>query len=85
MRLGGTKWEGAGLDAETSNGPVTVSVPATYSAHLVTGTVNGPIQFDIPVTLQGRIGRRIETDIGSGGAPVRAVTTNGPLSVSQGT
>ena len=85
VRLGGAKWEGAGLDAETSNGPVTISVPASYSAHLVTGTVNGPIQLDIPVTLQGRIGRRIETDLGSGGAPVRAVTTNGPLIVSRGT
>ena len=77
--------EGAGLDAETSNGPVMLSVPAAYSAHLVTGTINGPVQIEIPLTLQGRIGRRIETDIGSGGAPVRAVTTNGPLVVSRGT
>lgn len=85
VRLGGAKWEGAGLDAETSNGPVTISVPASYSAHLVAGTVNGPFMLDIPMTLQGRIGRRIETDLGSGGAPVRAVTTNGPLIVRRGT
>ena len=71
--------------AETSNGPVMISVPPSYSAHLVTGTVNGPMQLDIPLTLQGRIGRRIETDLGSGGASVRAVTTNGPLVVSRGT
>ena len=84
VRLAGTTWEGAGLDAETSNGPVVLSVPDAYSAHLVTGTVNGPMQLDIPITLQGRIGRRIETDLGSGGATVRAVTTNGPLIVSRG-
>jgi hypothetical protein len=84
VTLGGSKWEGAGLDAETSNGPVVLTVPASYSAHLVTGTVNGPVQIDIPMTLQGRIGRRIETDLGSGGAQVRAVTTNGPLVVSRG-
>jgi hypothetical protein len=84
VRLGGTKWEGAGLDAETSNGPVMLSVPGSYSAHLVAGTVNGPMELDIPITLQGKIGRRIETDLGSGGAPVRAVTTNGPLVVRRG-
>jgi hypothetical protein len=84
VSLSGKRWEGAGLDAETSNGPVTLSVPASYSAHLVTGTVNGPLQLGIPITLQGRIGRRIETDIGSGGPTVRAVTTNGPLTVEQG-
>ena len=82
--LSGTRWEGAGLDAETSNGPVMLMVPASYSAHLVTGTRNGPMQLGFPLTVQGRIGRHIETDIGSGGATVRAVTTNGPLVVEQG-
>lgn len=84
VTLDGARWEGAGLDAETSNGPVNISVPASYSAHLVAGTVNGPMQIDLPITVQGRIGRRIETDLGSGGAQIRAVTTNGPLVVSRG-
>jgi hypothetical protein len=77
--LVGTKWEGAGLDAETVNGPVNLRVPDGYSARLETGTQNGPMRVGFPVTVQGRIGRRVETTLGSGGALVRAVTTNGPV------
>jgi DUF4097 and DUF4098 domain-containing protein YvlB len=83
VSLTGSRWDGAGLDAETSNGPVSIVIPENYSAHLVTGTVNGPMRINFPMTLQGRIGRRLETDLGSGGPTVRAVTTNGPLTVSQ--
>jgi len=82
ITLGGTHWDGAGLDAETQNGPVDLSVPAQYAAHLETSTVNGPMQIDFPITLQGRIDpRRIAIDLGGGGSPVRVVTTNGPVSV----
>lgn len=80
--LHGRSWEGTGLDAETTNGPVELSVPEGYSARLETGTVNGPMDLDIPVTLQGRINRRrITTTLGSGGPPVRAITTNGPVTI----
>ena len=83
VALTGTRWEGEGLDAETVNGPVTLSVPEGYSAQLETGTVNGPMSVDFPltVTIQGRISHRINTTLGSGGARVRVVTTNGPLSI----
>lgn len=82
VHLDGAKWDGRGLDSETSNGPVELTIPANYSAHLETGTVNGPMSFDFPITLQGRFnGRTIETDIGTGGPTVRARTTNGPLTV----
>lgn len=82
--LAGTTWEGAGLDAETSNGPVALTIPDGYSAKLETGTVNGPMQIGFPITVQGRIGRRVETTLGNGGATVRAVTTNGPVVVRKG-
>jgi hypothetical protein len=83
--LTGTRWEGAGLDAETRNGPLTIRIPEGYSAELETGTVNGPldVSFPLTVTLQGRVPRRIRTTMGSGGAPVRAVTTNGPASIQR--
>jgi DUF4097 and DUF4098 domain-containing protein YvlB len=79
--LAGDRWEGTGLDAETVNGPVTLSIPQNYSARLETGTVNGPMSVDFPmtVTIQGRLTQRLNTTLGSGGAPVRVVTTNGPL------
>lgn len=81
--LTGSRWEGAGLDAEASNGPATLSIPARYSARLETGTTNGPMVLDYPMTLQGRIDRHITTTLGDGGPTVRVVTTNGPLRVRQ--
>jgi hypothetical protein len=82
VSLTGVRWDGAGLDAETSNGPVRLSIPASYSARLETGTVNGPMSIDFPIVMQGRISmRRITTDLGQGGVPIRVVTTNGPVVV----
>jgi DUF4097 and DUF4098 domain-containing protein YvlB len=82
ITLQGDRWDGTGLDGETENGPVVLTLPARYSAHLETGTVNGPMRLDIPVTIQGHVDfHRISTDIGSGGPTVRAVTTNGPVTV----
>jgi hypothetical protein len=81
VELSGTTWEGRGLDAETQNGPVSVTIPDGYAARLETGSLNGPMRVGIPITVQGRIGRRIETTLGAGGPTVRAVTTNGPVTV----
>ncbi|MFI5207289.1 MAG: hypothetical protein ACHQX4_04640 [Gemmatimonadales bacterium] len=82
VSLQGSRWDGAGLDAETQNGPLTVEVPDGYNAAFETGTINGPMEIDFPVTVQGRIGtgaqRHLTTTLGSGGPPVRVVTTNGP-------
>ena len=81
--LTGDHWEGAGLDAETTNGPVNVAIPDGYSARLELGTLNGPfsVAFPLTITVQGRLGRRITTTLGAGGAPVRVVTTNGPVDI----
>jgi hypothetical protein len=81
VELDGDRWRGPGLDLQTTNGPVNLTIPDGYSAHLETGTVNGGMRIDFPVTLQGNIGRRITTDLGNGGAPIRAVTTNGPVNI----
>lgn len=84
VTLSGAKWDGAGLDGETQNGPVTLAIPSGYAAHLETGTVNGPMSIDFPITVQGRISRHnIETDLNGGGPTIRAVTTNGPLTVQR--
>jgi hypothetical protein len=61
---------------------VKLDIPEGYAAHLVTGTVNGPMRSDFPITLKGDISaERISIDIGGGGPTVRAVTTNGPLTL----
>jgi hypothetical protein len=84
IALTGQRWSGTGLDAETENGPVVLTVPRDYAAHLETGTVNGPMNVDLPITVQGHINlRHFSTDIGGGGPTVRAVTTNGPVSVQR--
>ena len=79
--LEGDRWRGTGLDLRTTNGPVNLDIPDGYSARLETGTVNGGMRIDFPVTLQGVIGRRISTQLGNGGAPIRAITTNGPVEI----
>ncbi|MBC7790785.1 MAG: hypothetical protein H7Z74_12625 [Anaerolineae bacterium] len=84
IELSGAKWDGAGLDAETRNGPVILTIPESYSAQLETGTVNGPMTLGFPLTLSGRINRRISTTLGQGGPTVRAVTTNGPVTLKKG-
>jgi hypothetical protein len=81
VQLTGTKWDGTGLDAETRNGSVRLAVPEQYSAQLETGTVNGSIRTDIPVTLSGRISRQLSIPLGGGGRPIRAMTTNGSVSI----
>jgi DUF4097 and DUF4098 domain-containing protein YvlB len=81
ISLSGTRWEGSGLEARTSNGPLTINVPEGYNAHLEAGTTNGPVSLGFPITVVGRITRDISTDLGSGGATIRATTTNGPLSI----
>jgi hypothetical protein len=83
VRLTGTHWEGTGLDAETQNGGVRLVVPEGYSARLTTGTVNGGIRTDVPITVSGRISRQFSLTLGSGGAPVRATTTNGGVIIER--
>lgn len=79
----GDHWNGRGLDLNTTNGGVVLTVPRNYNADLETGTVNGGMNIDFPVTLQGRINRRISTKLGNGGAMIRAITTNGSVSIRE--
>jgi hypothetical protein len=85
VNLGGSEWDGEGLDVTTTNGGVHLEIPAGYNAHLETGTVNGGIHSDVPVTTgrrRGHVGGRIEADLGRGGRPLRLETTNGGLHVN---
>ena len=77
IELSGDRWDGESLDVSTTNGGVIMSVPENYSAHLQTGTVNGGISVDFPVNVQGRLTKQVAFDLGSGGATIKAMTTNG--------
>ncbi len=75
--LNGDRWDGTGLDVETHNGGVNLTIPSNYSAELETGTTNGRLRVDFPITVQGLLNKQIHTTIGGGGPRIRAITTNG--------
>ena len=85
IELSGDRWEGESLDVSTTNGGVVMSVPENYSANLQTGTVNGSVSTDFPITVQGRINKQIALNLGSGGATVKAMTTNGGVHLKRRT
>ena len=79
--LKGDQWDGVGLDVETHNGGIRLALPASYSAELEAGTTNGRVTIDFPVTVHGNIGRHFTTTLGAGGAKLRAITTNGGVTI----
>ncbi len=81
--LTGNSWQGQGLDLRTMNGGVDLLIPRGYNARLETGTTNGGMRVDFPITVQGLVGKRIQTQLGSGGPVVRAITTNGGVRIRQ--
>lgn len=85
IELDGDRWDGEEMDVSTTNGGIIMNVPENYSAHLVTGTVNGGLNIEFPVTVQGRISRELAVNLGSGGATVRAMTTNGGVKIKRQT
>ena len=83
VELAGSKWDGAGLDAETQNGSVRMGIPSNYAAQIETGTVNGRMNTDFPITVQGRIGRHLSLPLNGGGTTLRVSTTNGSVSLTR--
>jgi DUF4097 and DUF4098 domain-containing protein YvlB len=81
--VSGDHWDGSGLDVETRNGGIRLNLPKGFSAELEAGTTHGRLNIDFPMTVQGRIGRHLETTLGSGGPKVRAITTNGGVTIRE--
>jgi len=84
IALGGTQWEGKGLDVETTNGGIEWKLPPAYSAQFFTSTDLGNIHSGLPVTKSGFMHKEVTANLGKGGAPVKAVTTNGGITLDQG-
>jgi hypothetical protein len=89
--LSGMSWKGTGLDLQTTNGGVNLTLPENYAAHIETGTVNGGFSSDFPSLAVEKAtdeyGRRqratkISTDLNGGGATVRVITTNGGVRIN---
>ena len=84
IRLSGSQWEGSGLDVETVNGSIKWEVPVDYSAQLLTSTTNGSLKTTLPQSDPKSHKHEIKTVLGKGGQSVKAVTTNGSVTVKQG-
>jgi hypothetical protein len=94
LELAGNNWQGRKLDVETRNGGVSLAVPANFSAHIQAETLNGAIRSDLgnpvnpsPLTQSpvnaGKRSRKLDLDLGSGGASLRLATTNGAITLSR--
>jgi len=83
IQLSGDQWDGTGLDVRTTNGGITFTLPDGFNAQLETATTNGSLSVDFPITVSGRIDRRLTTQLGSGGPLLRAITTNGGVTIKQ--
>jgi DUF4097 and DUF4098 domain-containing protein YvlB len=75
----------AKLDAEhtefsTTNGTITVSLPASVNADVDMRTVNGHLSSDFPLTVEGSFSpRRLHATLGKGGPTLRLSTVNGSI------
>ena len=83
VTLSGKYFDGEGMTVVTSNGSARLDVPNDFNAHLIAGTNNGSMTLDIPVSVQGRISKRIDTNLGSGGATIEMRTSNGSLRIGR--
>ena len=83
ISLAGDRWHGDGLFAKSTNGGITVKAPDHFAAHLVADTTNGGISVAFPVTIQGKIGHHLDTDVNGGGPPVHLETTNGGVTIDR--
>ncbi len=70
-----------GTDLQTTNGPVSLHLPAGVSARIEASTRNGGITTDFPITVLGRLGRHLSGVLGEGGPEIRIRTTNGPVRI----
>ena len=81
--LAGSQWQGQGLDVSTTNGGIHWKLPRAYSAQLITSTNMGGIRTGLPITKSGMFQKVVTASLGQGGPTVKAVTTNGGISVDQ--
>lgn len=70
------------MSFRTTNGSITLTVPANFNAEIAMSTTNGSLNTDFPLTVQGQINRRnLQATLGSGGRRVELRTTNGNVSL----
>ena len=78
------QWQGGGLDLTTGNGSVRIAVPDGFDGRIATGTRWGRVTNETGAASGATDGRSLDLTLGAGGPLVRAVTTNGSVTVTRG-
>lgn len=76
---------GQDLSVETTNGRITLVVPAALAANIDAGTTNGSITTDLPVTTKSFDSNSLRGAINGGGPKLRLRTTNGSIEIRTAT
>ena len=72
------------MDFRTTNGSITLALPAGVQANLTARTTNGSVQTDFPITIQGSFRKnRLDGEINGGGASIDLKTTNGSIRIRE--
>ena len=69
------------LTLETTNGRITLVVPASLAANIDASTTNGSITTDLPVTTKSFDSNSLRGAINGGGPRLRLRTTNGSIEI----
>jgi len=69
---------------ETTNGSITLTLPADVSGEFEARTVNGGISTDFPLDVSGRHGKHLQGHVGTGGPRYDLSTTNGGIRILKG-
>jgi hypothetical protein len=81
VSMGRADWTGE-LAFATTNGTITLTLPASAGADVTAETTNGTIASDFPITVSGRFSRtRLSGTFGDGGRGLRLATTNGDIQI----
>jgi hypothetical protein len=85
LSLSGNSWRGAGIEASTTNGPVSLTVPAGYQSGVILESEgHSPFQCSARVCSEGRktwADDHQQIAFGSGPTVVHVSSSNGPVSV----
>jgi len=83
VSMGSAKWSGE-LKEETTNGSVSVTLPASAEFRVDASTTNGGIRTDFPITVQGNFSSKaLSGTVGGGGRELRVATTNGGIELKK--
>jgi Putative adhesin len=85
ISMAGDRWDGKGMDIQTTNGGITLQASPQFSAHVEASSENGGITRDGGSMVRANSGRTTAFDLGAGGPSIHLVTTNGGIKISTNT